>query len=75
MKMQHMTKQNLQLEVTLRTRINFFFRGLFIRGFYPGTLKHAPKVHQAVYLGRRDSEGQGEGGPEPAAPQGMVAYS
>ena len=44
MKMQHMTKQNLQLEVTLRTRIKFFFRGLFIRGFYPGTLKHAPKV-------------------------------
>ena len=48
MKMQHMTKQNLHLEVSSRTRIIIFFRGLFIRGFYPGTLKHAPKTGKGI---------------------------
>ena len=38
-----MTQQNLHLQVILGTRIKIFNRGLFIRGFYPGTLKHAPK--------------------------------
>ena len=50
MKMQHMTKQNLHLEVSSRTRILKKIRGLFLRGFYLGTLKHAPNFLQRISL-------------------------
>ena len=40
------------------TRILKNFRGLFIRGFYPGTLKHAPKKDVSINESLKDQAAQ-----------------